>query len=185
MNQKISYYLNVFFAIGLFLIVFKYGCNPEYKDKQIVINEVADSNVIYDHIEAEYSNKIIKLYDSIEYLNNHVKTAKTIYKTKIVQVWSDSVVTTEECSEVVDQANQIILSQDTLIGIQARGLDACSSQVGNLRNQVLLNKSYASKLLEQKVMILNENEKLKKKVKRNRGLAIIVTAILGGLVLIK
>jgi hypothetical protein len=185
MNQKISYYLNVLLAIGLFLIVFKYGCNPEYKDKPIVINEVSDSNAIYDHIQSEYSNKIIKLYDSIEFLNKNVKTAKTIYKTKIVQVWADSVVTTEECSEVVNQANQIILSQDTLIGIQARGLDACSSQVGNLRNQLNLNKGYSEKLLEQKVMILNENDKLKKKVKRNRGIAIIVTVLLGGLVLIK
>ena len=185
MNQKISYYLNVLLAVGLFLIVFKYGCNPEYKDKPIVINEVADSNAIYDHIESEYTTKIIKLYDSIEFLNTHVKTAKTIYKTKIVQVWADSVVTTEECSEVVDQANQIILSQDTLIGIQARGLDACSSQVGNLRNQVELNKGYSEKLLEQKIMLLNENDKLKKKVKRNRGFAIIVSAILGSVILIR
>ena len=185
MKEKFSYYLNVFLAVGLFLIVFKYGCNPEYKDKPIVINEVADSNAIYDHLEAEYSNQIIKLYDSIEYLNKHVKTAKTIYKTKIVQVWSDSVVTTNECSEVVDQANAIISSQDTLIGVQARGLDACQSQVNNLRSQVLLNKSYAEKLLEQNIIITKKNEGLKKKVKRNRGIVIIVTAILGGLVLIK
>ena len=69
MNQKYSYYLNVFFAIGLFLFVFKFGCNPEYKDRPIVINEIADSNAIYDHLEAEYSNQIVKLYDSIEFLN--------------------------------------------------------------------------------------------------------------------
>jgi hypothetical protein len=185
MNQKLSYYLNVFLAIGLFLLVMKYGCNPEYKDKPIVINEVADSNAIYDHIESEYTTKIIKLYDSIEFLNKHVKTAKTIYKTKIVQVWADSVVTTEECSEVVDQANQIILSQDTLIGIQARGLDAAQSQVSNLRKQVELNKGYSEKLLEQKIMLLNENDKLKKKLKRNRGFAIIVSAILGSVILIR
>lgn len=185
MNQKLSYYLNVILAIGLFLIVFKYGCNPEYKDKPIVINEVSDSNAIYDHLESEYSNKIIKLYDSIEFLNKHVKTAKTIYKTKIVQVWSDSVVTTEECSEVVNQANQIILSQDTLIGVQSRSLDACSSQVNNLRNQVVLNKSYASKLLEANILVTNENEKIKTKLKRNRLFAGIVSAILVSFVLIK
>ena len=185
MNQKFSYYLNVILAVGLFLIVFKYGCNPEYKDKPIVINEVADSNAIYDVLDDEYQAKIIKLYDSIEYLNTHVKTAKTIYKTKIVQVWSDSVVTTEECSEVVNQANQIILSQDTLIQVQSRSLDACSSQVGNLRNQVVLNKSYASKLLEANILVTNENEKLKTKLKRNRRIAIIITAVLGSFVLIK
>jgi hypothetical protein len=183
--QKFSYYLNVLLAVGLFLIVFKYGCNPEYIEKKVVISPIVDSNAIYDHIEAEYSNKIIKLYDSIEYLNNHVKTAKTVYKTKIVQVWSDSVVTTEECSEVINQANEIILSQDTLIGVQSRGLDACQSQVNNLRSQVQLNKGYSEKLLQANILVTNENEGLKKKVKRNRGIAIIVTAILGGLVLIK
>lgn len=178
MNQKLSYFLNVVLAVGLFLIVFKYGCNPEYKDKPIVINEVADSNAIYDVLDDEYQAKIIKLYDSIEYLNKNVKTAKTIYKTKIVQVWSDSVVTTEECSEVVNQANQIILSQDTLIGVQARGLDACQSQVVNLRNQVDLNKEYAEKLLLANIEITNNNESLNKKVKRNRLFAGIVSAIL-------
>lgn len=185
MNQKLSYYLNVILAIGLFLIVFKYGCKSEYKDKPIVINEVADSNAIYDVLDDEYQAKIIELYDSIEYLNTHVKTAKTIYKTKIVQVWSDSVVTTEECSEVVNQANQIILSQDTLIGVQARGLDACESQVNNLRNQVDLNKEYAEKLLLANIEITNKNESLNKKVKRNRLFAGIVSAILVSFVLIK
>jgi len=185
MNQKFSYYLNVFLAVGLFLFVFKFGCNPEYKDRPIVINEVADSNAIYDHLESEYSNQIIKLYDSIEYLNKHVKTAKTIYKTKIVQVWSDSVVTTNECSEVVDQANAIILSQDTLIRVQGRSLDACSSQVVNLRNQVELNKGYVDILLKQKIELLNEYDKINANTKRNKLLAGIVAAILVSFSLIR
>ena len=185
MNQKFSYYLNVFFAIGLFLFVFKFGCNSEYKDRPIVINEVADSNAIYDHLESEYSNQIIKLYDSIEFLNKHVKTAKTIYKTKIVQMWSDSVVTTDECSEVVDQANQIILSQDTLIGVQSRSLVTCNSQVGNLRNQVELNKGYADILLKQKIELLNEYDKINANTKRNKLFAGIVAAIIVSFSLIK
>ncbi len=185
MNQRFSYFLNIILSIGLLLFVLRYGCNPEYKDKPIVINEVADSNAIYDHIEAQYSNKIIQLYDSIEYLNKNVKTAKTIYKTKIVQVWADSVVTTEECSEVVNQANQIILSQDTLIGVQARGLDACSSQVTNLRKQVELNKGYSETLLQANILVTNENDKLKTKLKRNRLFAGIISAILVSFVLIK
>lgn len=185
MKEKFSYYLNVFLAVGLFLIVFKFGCNPEYKDRTIVINEVADSNAIYDHIEAEYNNQIIKLYDSIEYLNKHVKTAKTIYKTKIVQVWSDSVVTTDECSEVVEQANAVILSQDTLIAVQSRSIEMCGSQVVNLRNQVTLNKGYADLLLKQKIEILNEYDKVNAKNKRNRLFAGIVSAILVSFVLIK
>ena len=185
MNQKYSYYLNVFLAIGLFLFVFKYGCNPQYKDRPIVINESADSNAIYDHLEAEYSNQIVKLYDSIEFLNKHVKTAKTIYKTKIVQVWSDSVVTTNECSEVVEQANAIILSQDTLIKVQSRSLVTCNSQVGNLKNQVELNKGYADILLKQKIELLNEYDKINANNKRNRLFAGIVAAILVSFVLIK
>ena len=185
MNQKFSYYLNVFLAVGLFLIIFKFGCNPEYKDRPIVINEVADSNAIYDHLESEYSSQIIKLYDSIEYLNKHVKTAKTIYKTKIVQVWADSVVTTNECSEVVEQANAIILSQDTLIRVQGRSLDACSSQVVNLRNQVELNKGYVDILLKQKIELLNEYDKINANTKKNKLLAGIVAAILVSFSLIK
>jgi hypothetical protein len=185
MNQKFSYYLNVFLAVGLFLFVFKFGCNPEYKDRPIVINEVADSNAIYDHLEAEYSNQIIKLYDSIEFLNKHVKTAKTIYKTKIVQVWSDSVVTTNECSEVVEQANAIISSQDTLIKVQSRSLITCNSQVGNLKNQVELNKEYVDLLLKQKIELLNEYDKINANTKRNKLLAGIVAAILVSFSLIK
>jgi hypothetical protein len=150
-----------------------------------MINEVADSNAIYDHIEAEYTTKIIKLYDSIEYLNNHVKTAKTIYKTKIVQVWSDSVVTTNECSEVVEQANAIILSQDTLIKVQSRSLIMCDSQVGNLKNQVELNKGYADILLKQKIELIKEYDKINANTKRNKLLAGIVAAILVSFSLIK
>lgn len=185
MKERFSYFLNVFLAIGLFMVVFKYGCNPEYIEKKVVVNEIADTNAIHDRIHDYYANKILRYEDTIEYLNTHVKTAKTIYKTKIVQVWADSVVTTEECSEVVNQANQIILSQDTLIGVQARGLDACESQVNNLRNQVNLNKGYAEKLLLYNIELTNENEKLDRKVKRNRLFAGIVSVILFSFVLIK
>lgn len=185
MNQKFSYYLNIILSIGLLVFVLRYGCNPEYKDKPILINEVADSNTYYDDLDNDYSSKIIILYDSIEKLNKGLKTAKIVYKTKIVQVWSDSVVTTEECTEVVNQANEIISSQDSLINIQSRSLDACSSQVVNLRNQVDLNKGYAEKLLNANILVTNENDKLKVKVKRNRLFAGIVSAILVSFVLIK
>jgi hypothetical protein len=175
-------------AVCLSLFGINWVCNKQSKN---VVSETptiiihSDSNAIYDHLEAEYSNQIIKLYDSIEYLNSHVKTAKTIYKTKIVQVWSDSVVTTNECSEVVEQANAIILSQDTLIRIQSRSLDACSSQVVNLRNQVTLNKGYADLLLKQKIELLNEYDKINANTKRNKLFAGIVSAILVSFILIK
>ncbi len=185
MNQKLSYYLNVILAIGLFLIVFKYGCNPEYKDKPIVINEVADSNAIYDHIDSEYSGKMIILYDSIDNLNKRLKTSKTIFRTKYKEILRDSLITDSNCLITLYYANTTILQQDSIIEIQARGLDACSSQVVNLRNQVVLNKSYASKLLEANILVTNENEKLKTKLKRNRLFAGIVSAILVSFVLIK
>ena len=74
MNQKISYYLNIILSVGLLLFVLRYGCNPQYKDRPIVINEVADSNAIYDHLEAEYSNQaatgIQKLVDKYEQEND-------------------------------------------------------------------------------------------------------------------
>jgi hypothetical protein len=185
MNQKLSYFLNVILAIGLFLIVFKYGCNPEYKDKPIVINEVADSNAIYDHIDSEYSGKMIILYDSIERLNKRLKTSKTVFKTKYKEILRDSLITDSNCLITLDYANITIDQQDSIIEIQARGLDACGLQVNNLREQVLLNKTYASKLLEANILVANENEKLKTKLKRNRRIAIIITAVLGSFVLIK
>jgi len=183
--QKFSYYLNVLLAIGLFLIVFKYGCNPEYRDKPIVINEVADSNAIYDHVESEYSGKMIILYDSIDNLNKRLKSAKSTYKEKIVEVYKDSIVTKEECTDVINQANDIICRQDSVLGVKTRQLDECLFRVDNFASKALYNKSNAEKLLKANILVTNENEGLKKKVKRNRGIAIIVTAILGGLVLIK
>lgn len=185
MNQKLSYFLNVLLAVGLFLVVFKYGCNPEYKDKPIVINEVADSNVIYDHIDSEYSGKMIILYDSIDNLNKRLKTSKTIFMTKYEEIIKDSLTTDSNCLITLYYANTTIMQQDSIIDIQARGLDACSLQVNNLREQVILNKSYASKLLEANIVVTNENDKLKTKLKRNRLFAGIVSAILVSFVLIK
>jgi hypothetical protein len=175
-------------AVILCLLGINWICN---KQSKIVVSEKPaiiislDSNVIYDRIEARYNNQIIKLYDSIEYLNKHVNTAKTIYKTKIVEVWVDSVITTEECSEVINQANEIILSQDTLIAVQSRSIEMCGSQVVNLRNQVTLNKGYADLLLKQNIEILNKYDKVNAKNKRNRLFAGIVSAILVSFVLIK
>ena len=183
--QKFSYFLNVILAIGLFLVVFKYGCNPEYIEKKVVVNEIADTNAIHDRIHDYYANKILRYEDTIEGLKGSLKTKKTIYKTEIVQVWADSVVTTEECSEVVNQANQIILSQDTLINIQSRGLDACNSQVINLRGQVKYNQDLKTEYQSLYKETAAENEKLDRKVKRNRLFAGIVSAMLFSFVLIK
>jgi len=185
MNQRFSYFLNIILSVGLLLFVLRYGCKSEYKDKPIVINEVADSNAIYDHIDSEYSGKMIILYDSIDLLNKRLKTSKTVFKTKYKEILRDSLVTDSNCLITLDYANITIDQQDSIIEIQARGLDACSSQVGNLREQVLLNKSYASKLLQANILVTNENEKIKTKLKRNRLFAGIVSAILVSFVLIK
>jgi len=163
--QRFSYGLNVALAIGLFLVVFRYGCKPEYKDKPLVI-KIVDSNAMYDQLESQYSNQMLKLYDSIEYLNSHVKTAKTIYKTKIVQAWNDSVVTIDECTEIVNQANYIITEQDSLIGIHVRSLDACGSQVDNLRKQVSYNEGLKTEYQNLYKETATTNKKLEKKILR-------------------
>lgn len=192
MNQKFSYYLNIILSVGLLLFVLRYGCNPEYKEKKIVVNEIADSNAIYDHIDSEYSGKMVILYDSIDLLNKRLKTSKTKFRenygailVKVGKNLENSEPIDSNCLITLDYANTTINQMDSIIEIQARGLDACSLQVGNLREQVLLNKSYASKLLEANILVTNENDKLKTKLKRNRGIAIIVSAILGSLILIK
>lgn len=185
MNQKLSYFLNVLLAVGLFLLVFRYGCNPEYKDKPIVISEVADTNAIHDRIDDYYSKKILRYEDTIEGLKGRLKSSKTVFKTKYKEILRDSLITDSNCLITLYYANTTILQQDSIIDIQARGLDACELQVNNLRNQVNLNKGYSEKLLLGNIELTNENEKLKSKVKRNRLFAGIVSAILVSFVLIK
>lgn len=183
--QKFSYYLNIALAIGLFLVVFKYGCKPEYKDKPIVINEVADSNAIYDNLDSEYSHKILFLYDSIDNLNKRLKTSKTIFRTKYKEITTDSLITDSNCLITLDYANETINQMDSLIEIQSRGLDACNSQVINLRNQVDWNEKQNTILIKNVYKFSTENENLETKVKRNRLFAGIVSAILFSFVLIK
>lgn len=185
MNQRFSYFLNIILSLGLLLFVLRYGCNPEYIEKKIVVSEIADSNAIKDRIDDYYANKILRYEDTIEDLKGRLKTSKTVFKTKYKEILRDSLVTDSNCLITLDYANITIDQQDSIIEIQSRGLDACSSQVGNLREQVLLNKNYASKLLEANILVTNENEKYKNKVKINRRIAIIITAVLGSFVLIK
>jgi hypothetical protein len=183
MNQKFSYLLNVVLAIGLFLCVFRFGCKKETPVKEII--EIADSNTYYDVLDDEYQAKTIILYDSIEKLNKGLKSSKIVYRNKIVQVWSDSMVTTDECGEVVNQANYIISSQDSLLGIQVRSLDACESQVLNLRKQVTHNQNLKNEYQNLYKECFRDSNKQEKKAKRNRILGIVLSSILVSLVIIK
>ena len=74
---------------------------------------------------------------------------------------------------------------DSLIEIQSRGLDACNSQVINLRNQVDWNEKQNTILTKNVYKLSNENQNLETKVKRNRLFAGIVSVILFSFVLIK
>lgn len=180
----IKYIYFTLLTIGLLFILLKFGC----KEKKVVSPpqiEIVDSNVIRDRISDYYGSKLLLLYDSIDFLNNSVKRAKIVYKTKIVQVWSDSVITIEECSDVVSQANIIISSQDSLIQVQSKGLEVCDLQINNLQKQVKINREYSEKLLLRNVELSSDNEKLKVKVKRNRLFTSILSSIVVSLILIK
>ena len=182
--QKFSYFLNVALAIGLFCVVFKYECKPEYKDKPFVI-DIVDSNAIYDQIDSEDGGKIIILYDSIEILNKRLKTVKTVFKYKYQEILKDTTLVDSNCLITLDYANETINQMDSLIEIQSRGLDACNSQVINLRNQVDWNEKQNTILTKNVYKLSNENQNLETKVKRNRLFAGIVSAMLFSFVLVK
>jgi hypothetical protein len=182
--QKFSYFLNVALAIGLFCVVFKYECKPEYKDKPFVI-DIVDSNAIYDQIDSEDGGKIIILYDSIEILNKRLKTVKTVFKYKYQEILKDTTLVDSNCLITLDYANETINQMDSLINIQSRGLDACNSQVINLRGQVKYNQDLKTEYQSLYKETAAENEKLDRKVKRNRLFAGIVSAMLFSFVLIK
>lgn len=193
MNQRFSYYLNVVLAIGLFLVVFKYGCKPKYIDTPLVV-DIVDSNAIYDHIDSEYGGKIIILYDSIDNLNKRLKSTRAKFKENygaiIVKVGknlenNEPIGIDSNCLITLDYANETINQQDSIIEIQSRGLDACNSQVVNLRNQVEWNEKQNTILTKNVYKLSTENQNLEIKVKRNRLFAGIVSAILFSFVLIK
>jgi hypothetical protein len=172
--QRFSYWLNVVLAIGLFCVVFRYGCKPEYIDKPLVI-EIVDSNAMYDQLESQYSNQMLKLYDSIEYLNKRLKSSKAKFKENygaiIVKVGknlenNEPIGIDSNCLITLEYANITIIQQDSIIDIQSCGLDAAQSQVTNLRKQV----DYNIELKNEYKALYNQtettNNKLEKKILR-------------------
>ena len=181
--QRFSYFLNVILAIGLFLVVFKYGCKKA--PVEIVTEEQIDSNAFYDEIENMDKSKQLKLYDSIEILNKRIAAPKKIFITKYKQILKDSLVTDSNCLITLYYANETINQQDSLLSLQSRGLDAAVSQINNLRKQVEHNQDLKTEYQLLYKETSAENEKLDRKVKRNRLFAGIVSAMLFSFVLVK
>lgn len=187
MNQRFSYYLNIILSVGLLLFVLRYGCNPAYKDKPIVINEVADSNAIYDYISSEFEGKKIKYLDSIDKLKHEnaslkVKYFKSVSSVKVspklmltVDPSGDIIYngkkylanyqTDSSCYYSIEYANYYIKNLDSTLQIQSRGLTDCLEQNKILDNQVKYNKASNTTLLLENVKLKNELEKQKRKRK--------------------
>lgn len=183
MNQKFSYLLNVVLAVGLFLLVFRFGCKNE--PAKVITKEIIDSNLFYDEIEVMWQSKQLALYDSIEILNKRLKTPKTIFKTKYYEILKDTTLVDSNCLTTLYYANETINQQDSLLNLQSRGLDACSSQVNNLRKQVDHNQDLKAEYQNLYKEEFKLNQKLERKVKRNRLFSWIVSGILVSFVLIK
>lgn len=150
-----------------------------------ISQEVIDSNLFYDEIELMYQSKQLRLYDSIETLNNRLKSTKTIFITKYRQILKDSLITDSNCLVTLYYANETINQQDSIINLQSHGLDACSLQVDNLRKQVQNNQDLKTEYQKLYKETFAENQKLERKAKRNRLFAGIVSAILVSFVIIK
>lgn len=170
-------------AIVFILIIFGIGCFFSNKKEDPKIEyEVLDSNKIYDRVSEIYQEKQFKLLDSIDRLNNRVTATKTIFKYKYKEIVTDSLITDSNCLITLYYADVTIRQQDSIIEIQSRGLDACASQVDNLRNQVKLNENFAEFMRGEKELLVAENSKLKKKVKRNRNIGLIISGVLVGII---
>ena len=173
--------------ISLLLCVLGLGwlCSRPEKIIPPIVSEVLDSNIAYDELEAVYQTKTLILYDSIEILNKRLKSTKTIFITKYRQILKDSLITDSNCLVTLYYANETINQQDSIINLQSRSLDACGSQIINLRNQVEWNEKQNEVLTKNVYKLSGENQKLDRKVKRNRLFAGVLSAILVSFVLLK
>ena len=144
MNQKLSYLLNVVLSIGLFAAVFKSGCNNKLPGQTIIIQ--TDSNEVYDELERAYFNQTEILTDSIEKLKQSLRTKKIAYIYKTEKVFKDSIITVQECCEMLPEANKIIESQDSVIRVQTDLISECDNRVNNLILQVRWNENRADNL---------------------------------------
>ena len=174
--------------IGIIISLLFLGwlCNRPIKQQtKETTKEIIDYNIFYNEIDAMYQSRQLSLYDSIETLNKRLKYTKTIFITKYRQILKDSLITDSNCLLTLYYANETINQQDSIINLQSRSLDACGSQIINLRNQVEWNEKQNEVLTKNVYKLSTENEKSERKVKRNRLFAGIVSAILVSFVLIK
>ena len=126
-----------------------------------VHKQLLSENAKFDAIDNRKSSQILLLSDSIEKLNKGLKTAKIIYRDKIVRMWSDTMMTVTECKEYVDAANNVIVQQDSIITIQSIQIGEYAFQVENLSNQVKFNEDIATKCSKKEIDCFVELSKFK------------------------
>lgn len=179
----------LFGFIALVDVVFK--CNNPQK-KYVVDNRERDSlrriNIKFDSIQDHYATILLKQDDSIQRLNERLKTSKTIFITKYKQILKDSLITDSNCLITLYYANSTIVQQDSIIQLQDRSIDACSSQVINLREQVEVNKLLINdcfKKCDKLGQDLSKRDSKISKLKKQRNILGGLAAIVIGLFIVK
>lgn len=180
-TEKISWGLLIICVISLGWL-----CTRPEKVGNPIVSVALDSNTYYDEIVVMYQARQLGLYDSIEKLNNRVEKSKIIYRTKLKYIFKDSIkINDYSCCDLLVDANNIITEQDSLITIQSKSIFIYEGEVINLTGQVELNKKCATDQLKYNAILVNKNEKLTDKIKRNRLFSGIIAAILVSFVLLK
>ena len=123
--------------------------------------QLLSENAKFD-AQADAKNKtILQLSDSIEKLNKGLKSAKIIYKDKIVRMWSDTMMTVTECKEYVDAANDVIVQQDGIITVQSVKIDSLVALNQISENKAKFNEDIATKCSKKEIDCFVELSKFK------------------------
>lgn len=115
------------------------------KKKQATVIRQIDSNIVFDHSNDKLEQAYFFAKEENEALKHRLSDAERQYKGKeYIYVKGDTQIKYDtmffDCCEQIEFANQIILKQDTTNQLNEKMLDACRSQVLNLRKQVEYNR---------------------------------------------
>lgn len=165
MKPAISYLIIVALSVGLLFVVFR-GCNSEYKDKIVFIDssgtkELRVKLAKYDTLADHWAIENLKMEDSVKILNGRLKTAKSKFWTKYVQIKSDSLITDSNCLITLDYANQTILTYDSLFTIQSKSLTDCFGQVVSRDSVIAFLREYSAVAGKDKSTLIAELGKFK------------------------
>lgn len=69
--------------------------------------------------------------------------------------------TIKDCTETINQANDIIVYQDSLIIVYYNALESCNKTVESLQDQVKFEKEYSEIAAKSKIELLDELKKFK------------------------